>query len=263
MNTMFKLFTLGVALAVSVLSAPADSLVWHTDFPQAQAAAKAESKMVLLFFHGSDWCPPCIEMEKQVFQSPEFAAYASKALVLVNVDFPEKSSQSDALKQANQALKSKFNVGENFPTIVLVDDAGNTVYQEAGYAAGSLSEVLSSLKRHAPLPAAGSDSGYKDVNVAEFARLASEKENVILDVRTAKEYQISHIAGAVNIDVSSKDFEQKVAALDKNKTYLVHCASGVRSVRACKALDKLGFPNLYNLSGGIRAWVAAGEPVEH
>ena len=60
----------------------------------------------------------------------------------------------------------------------------------------------------------------------------------------------------------ASDFEAKAAALDKGKTYLVHCASGIRSVRACEKLEKLDFPSLYNLPGGFKAWVKAGEPVE-
>ena len=41
--------------------------IWFTDFPKAQARAKAEGKHVLLFFHGSGWCPACVEMQRQVF----------------------------------------------------------------------------------------------------------------------------------------------------------------------------------------------------
>jgi len=81
-------------------------------------------------------------------------------------------------------------------------------------------------------------------------------------VRTAQEFAAGHIAGAVNLDVTAADFEQKAAALDKSKTYLVHCASGVRSERACKKMTQLDFPRLYNLPGGFKAWSAAGEPVD-
>src|SRR5664279_3913179 len=76
-------------------------LTWFTDLPKALARAKAEGKSVLLFFHGSDWCPPCVEMQRQVFDSPEFFHYASRALILVDVDFPQKSTQSEELKRTN------------------------------------------------------------------------------------------------------------------------------------------------------------------
>jgi rhodanese-related sulfurtransferase/thioredoxin-related protein len=261
MKFLQRFFLLGVGLGLAVVPARAAELIWLTDLPQAQAQARAEKKTVLLFFHGSDWCPACVELRRQVLDTPEFAAYARQSLVLVDVDFPEKVAQSAALKQANLALKEKFNVGENFPTLVLLDDAGRTVYQEAGYAGGGLAGVLPPLQHHAPMPSAAPAAGYTDLSVADFAKLAADKQNVILDVRTAGEYSAGHIAGAVNLDVSAPDFAAKAAQLDKGKTYLVHCASGGRSVRACKALEQLDFPKLYNLPGGFHAWVDAGEPV--
>jgi rhodanese-related sulfurtransferase len=42
----------------------------------------------------------------------------------------------------------------------------------------------------------------------------------------------------------------------------VHCASGVRSVKACEKLDRLDFGHLYNLTGGFKAWAQAGQAVE-
>ncbi|MDR3460317.1 MAG: rhodanese-like domain-containing protein [Verrucomicrobiae bacterium] len=239
-------------------------LTWGTDLPKALVQAKAEGKSVLLFFHGSDWCPPCVEMQRQVFASPEFIKYARRMLVLVEVDFPQKSRQSDELKQANLALKARFNLSpeaeEGFPTLVLLNGAGETVYQETGYAGGGAAEVLPKLERHTGT--GEPTAAFKDLTVDEFARMAGDKQNVILDVRTPEEYQAGHIAGAVNLDVSAADFQAKAAALDRSKTYLVHCASGVRSVRACNKLNQLDFPNLYNLPGGFRAWVKAGQAVE-
>ena len=201
-------------------------------------------------------------MQKQVLQSPEFIRYAQSALVLVDVDFPEKTKQSEALKQANDALKAKFNISD-FPTLVLADASDRTIFQEASYGGGGPAEVLPNLQRHAKVPApADAVGGFKNLDVAEFAKMAADRQNVILDVRTAKEFQAGHIAGAVNLDVNLSDFAAKAAALDKGKTYLVHCASGKRSVQACEALGKLDFPKLYNLTGGFRAWANAGEPVE-
>jgi rhodanese-related sulfurtransferase/thioredoxin-related protein len=253
----------GLVLVLALAPARATQLTWLTSLPKAQAQASAENKSVLLFFHGSDWCPPCIEMQRQVLDSPEFINYARQTLVLVDVDFPEKVKQDEELKKADLALKARFNVGDALPTLVLLDDAGETVYQEAGYAGGGPAEVLPSLQRHVRAPStATTTTGYKDVSVAEFAKLTEDKQNVILDVRTKTEFEAGHIAGAINLDVMSPDFPEKAAALDKSKTYLVHCATGVRSERACKKLAKLDFPKLYNLPGGFKAWVKAGEPVE-
>jgi rhodanese-related sulfurtransferase/thioredoxin-related protein len=242
-------------------------LGWLTDLQQAEAQAKSERKSILLFFHGSDWCPPCVEMQREVFASPHFAEFARKGLVLVDVDFPANLKQDKALRQANLALKEKFNLSkesaEGFPTIVVLDDEGHTVFQETGYAAGSSAEVLAKLQRHAGTGASASrSSAFRDLSVEEFAQMAADKHNVILDVRTPGEFNAGHIAAAINLDVNASDFPQKAAALDKSMVFLVHCASGVRSVRACEQLSRLDFPKLYNLPGGFKAWVKAGKPVE-
>jgi len=111
-------------------------------------------------------------------------------------------------------------------------------------------------------PPAATTKSYKDVNVDEFDKLRSNTNAVILDVRTPEEFASGHIPGAKNIDINSLDFEKKVGHLDKSKTYLVNCASGGRSARACGKLSKLEFSNCYNLQGGIRAWEKAGKPVD-
>ncbi|MBM3831819.1 MAG: rhodanese-like domain-containing protein [Verrucomicrobia bacterium] len=103
---------------------------------------------------------------------------------------------------------------------------------------------------------------YKNIGVEEFAKLASDKKNVVLDVRTAKEFQDGHIPGAINIDVNAPDFEKKVAALDKTKVYLVHCAAGRRSAKACDKLGELKFSHLYNLEPGYNGWTKDGKAVE-
>jgi rhodanese-related sulfurtransferase len=206
-------------------------------------------------------------MQRQVFDSPAFAQYARRSLVLVDVDFPNKYKQDEALKRANAALKARFNLSpepdEGFPTIVLLNDTGETVFQETGYAGGGPAEVLPKLQRHAGTgtPPAAS-AAYKNLSVEEFAQMAADKQNVILDVRTPAEFSAGHIPRAVNLDYNAPDFQAKAAALDKSKTYLVHCAVGVRSARACEKLSRLDFPSLYNLPGGFKAWAKAGQPVE-
>jgi rhodanese-related sulfurtransferase/thioredoxin-related protein len=247
--------------------AHAAELKWLTDLPQAQARAKGEGKCVLLFFHGSDWCPSCVQMQRQVFDAPAFQDFAGRALILVDVDFPEKQPQAESLRVANQALKAKFNLsaapGEGLPTIVLLNEAGQTVFQETGYSGGGSAELMPKLEKHvATKTTAAGTITIKNLSVEEFARMAADKQNVILDVRTAREFDAGHLAGAINLDVLSADFATKATTLDQNKAYLVHCASGVRSATACDKLAKLGFQKLYNLPVGYRGWVKAGQPTE-
>jgi phage shock protein E len=120
--------------------------------------------------------------------------------------------------------------------------------------------TLSSAPSRAP--AADEKPAHKDVAPDEFEKLAKNPDTVILDVRTEKEYQAGHLKDAVLIDFNSKDFEEKVKQLDRSKTYLVHCAAGGRSTKACTKLDALDFPKVYNLAGGFKAWEKAGKPVE-
>ena len=102
----------------------------------------------------------------------------------------------------------------------------------------------------------------KRVGVEEFDKLRSQTNTLVLDVRTEKEFKAGHIPGAVNIDVNSKVFEAQVGKLGTNKTFLVHCAAGVRSRRACQVLNAAGFPFLYDLAPGFNGWEKAGKPEE-
>ncbi len=129
MRNRLTRFCLGILVSLTAQCSHAADLTWVTDLPKAQAQANAEKKAVLLFFHGSDWCPLCREMQAQVFAKPEFMAYARQALVLVDVDFPEKVKQDETLKRANLALKTKFNLVDNYPALVLLNEPGETVIQ--------------------------------------------------------------------------------------------------------------------------------------
>ena len=108
----------------------------------------------------------------------------------------------------------------------------------------------------------------KVVDAVEFQELAEAggEDVVILDVRTPGEFSGGHVPGAVNVDISASDFEQKIAALDPDKTYLVYCRSGGRSARACSMMAKQAIPAkaIYDLDAGITAWESAGnlwEPI--
>jgi rhodanese-related sulfurtransferase len=103
---------------------------------------------------------------------------------------------------------------------------------------------------------------YQNVGVERFDALRSDKKNIVLDVRTTKEFAAGHIKDAVNIDWNSPEFARKAGQLDRSKTYLVHCAGGVRSAKACDKLLQLNFKDLVNLEGGLNAWEKAGKPVE-
>jgi rhodanese-related sulfurtransferase len=126
-----------------------------------------------------------------------------------------------------------------------------------------IATLASSCATAADKPAAPpTAAAHKDVGADEFEKLAKEPDTVVLDVRTPEEYSAGHLKNSVPIDFKDKAFAEKVAKLDKGKTYLVYCAVGGRSAKACGKLDQLDFPKVYNLTGGIKAWEKAGKPVE-
>src|SRR5258708_36874179 len=105
---------------------------WLTDFSKAQDKAQVEKKLVLMDFNGSDWCPGCQELRKNVLNTQTFIDYAKKNLVLVDVDFPNGKQQTEELKRANKALASKYTV-EGFPTVLVLNSDGKELKRMDGY----------------------------------------------------------------------------------------------------------------------------------
>lgn len=79
-------------------------------------------------------------------------------------------------------------------------------------------------------------------------------EQILLDVRTADEFEEGHLPNAINIDFKSDNFEEIIDTLDKSKTYYVYCKSGNRSTQAVKKLNKAGIESLVNLKDGYTAY---------
>ncbi|MEO7724758.1 MAG: thioredoxin family protein [Chthoniobacterales bacterium] len=99
---------------------PADEkLHWLTDYDAAKAQARSENRMLLMLFTGSDWCPPCRALEKDLFSKPEFAQYAAKLLVLLEVDFPRRKPISAEQRAANAKVAGAYGV-EGFPTVIVL-----------------------------------------------------------------------------------------------------------------------------------------------
>src|SRR5258705_691249 len=87
------------------------TIIWQTDCEKAKVEAKAENKLILLNFSGSDWCGPCIRLKKDIFDSETFMKYADENLVLVNADFPrlKKNMLSKELQKQNESLADTYN----------------------------------------------------------------------------------------------------------------------------------------------------------
>ncbi|MCX6225649.1 MAG: rhodanese-like domain-containing protein [Bacteroidia bacterium] len=113
-------------------------------------------------------------------------------------------------------------------------------------------------------PASGGNL-YKNIKIAQADTLIRNHEGkadlVILDVRSPGEFSARHIRGAININFWDSGFTDSVSKLDRERTCLVYCTSGVRSSGATKKMSKLGFIKIYNMKRGMFGWRAAGLPV--
>jgi thioredoxin-related protein len=142
-----KTFVTIAALATwAVWTAGAAELEWATDLAKAKAKAKAEKKMVLVDFTGSDWCPPCMKLDKNVFATAEFEAFAKANLVLVQVDFPRKKRLAEGLQKANESLAKQFQVNA-FPTVIVLDGEGKELSREEGYSGVGAKEYVAKLQK--------------------------------------------------------------------------------------------------------------------
>lgn len=119
-----------------------EELTWHTDMSKATDISIKENKPMFLFFTGSDWCGWCIRLQKEVFKTPEFIKWAKENVVLVELDFPRKNEQTDAVKMQNAQLQQQLQV-RGYPTVWFVSavktDEGKvnlTALGSTGYVAG-------------------------------------------------------------------------------------------------------------------------------
>lgn len=144
-----------LAFATSALAKPD----WSENFAEAFARSKAEKKLLLVNFTGSDWCPACVQFDKEVYLQPEFREYAKSNLVLFEADFPMGLPQSAEVKAQNEQLRLEFGV-EGYPTLVVLNPEGKKVAELLGYQSGGPKALIADLEQvrqgHSPWPRRGS-----------------------------------------------------------------------------------------------------------
>lgn len=190
---MKTLLALTFCLLTTVLSA---APVWLTDLDAAKAQGVKENKPVLIDFTGSDWCPPCIQLHKVVFESAEFVAVASK-YVLVELDYPRKTPQAPELKAKNAELSKQFGIS-GFPTVLLIDAKSGEVFgKTVGFGGQSAKEYLQKL------------ASFK--NTPE-GRATLEKEQRTSAGRSAKSRELGQ---KIDEAIKAKDFKAAESALNE------------------------------------------------
>lgn len=187
---------LSVLALLAALSGFAAEPVWLTDLDAAKAQGVKENKPVLVDFTGSDWCPPCKALHKNVFESAEFSAVASK-YVLVELDYPKSKPQTPELKAKNAALSKQFGI-TGFPTVLLLDAKSGEVFgKTVGFGGQTAKEYLDKLASFQNTPE---------------GKAALEKEQKTAADRSSK----SRVLGQkINAAIAAKDFKAAEAALEE------------------------------------------------
>ncbi|GAA4276445.1 thioredoxin family protein [Aquimarina mytili] len=121
---------------------------WLTNFEDAKHIASKENKNIILVFSGSDWCAPCIKLEKQILDTQEFQRSVKDNYVLVKADFPRKKKNQlpEAVQTQNKKLAEMYNKSGGFPLVVVLDNTGKK-FGETGYKKTTPNAYLSILNK--------------------------------------------------------------------------------------------------------------------
>jgi thioredoxin-related protein len=141
-----RLFLFAAAVSLVFAAFARAESDWQHDYNKAQEDAKTNHKLLFLNFTGSDWCGWCIKLDKDIFSQPEFKNFAHDNLVLVELDFPRRKPQPTEERKQNMELAQKYEV-LGFPTIVVLNSNGQTVWKFDGYFPGGPEAFISQLQK--------------------------------------------------------------------------------------------------------------------
>jgi uncharacterized protein YyaL (SSP411 family) len=121
---------------------------WQTDFEKARQSARADHKLILLNFSGSDWCGPCIRLHEEIFESKSFTQFAAESLVLVNADFPrlKKNQLPKEQQRKNDQLADIYDKGGIFPLTLLMTPDGKVLKKWQGFPNMSADQFTKDMK---------------------------------------------------------------------------------------------------------------------
>ena len=130
-----------------VISFTSFSQNWITNFEAAKVLSAKQNQNIVLVFQGSDWCAPCIKLDKEIFSTPEFQNLAKDHFVMLQADFPRRKANklSKALTEQNSKLAAKYNNNGYFPLVVVLDKNG-TVLGKMGYEKSKPESYFNKLK---------------------------------------------------------------------------------------------------------------------
>ncbi|WP_158850369.1 thioredoxin family protein [Algibacter sp. L1A34] len=120
------ILTLAVTMVCAITAVAQD---WQTDFTVAKDIASKEHKPIILVFQGSDWCGPCIKLDREIWSTDTFKKYANKNYVMLQADFPKgkKNALPEAQTKANANLAETYNKNGIFPFVVVLNVKGEVL----------------------------------------------------------------------------------------------------------------------------------------
>ena len=139
-----KLFLSTLFLFATIVTISAQE--WLTDFEDAKKIASEKNRHIILVFEGSDWCAPCMKLNKEVWTTEEFKTYADDNFVMLLADFPRRKQNKleEQQQEKNNQLAEKYNHSGYFPLVVVLDENGK-VLGETGYNKMNASEYIELL----------------------------------------------------------------------------------------------------------------------
>jgi thiol-disulfide isomerase/thioredoxin len=186
---------------LGALSTAFAEATWLTNFEEAKKIALKEGKPILLDFTGSDWCPPCKALHKNVFSTEEFAKEAAGKYVLVELDFPRTKQIAPEVKAQNSELQKKYAI-TGYPTVLLVDAKTGEVFgRTVGFGGWTPRQYLDKL------------ASFKNTPAGKAALVDEEKKT---DENRSKATAARDAANAkIKAAVDAKDFDAACKAIDE------------------------------------------------
>ncbi|MCH2591612.1 MAG: thioredoxin family protein [Pedosphaera sp.] len=198
------LLAVGTAAILSLPTAQAAD-GWLVDFEKAKAQAAKEEKSILMEFTGSDWCPPCKALAKNVLTQDVFKTEMPKNFVLLKLDSPrDKSKQTPEEIEQYKVLSAKYGI-QGVPTIFLADAKGRPYYQTVGYSGDPADKYVANLKEQLGT-LAKRDAAFAKAEKAtgtEKAKLLAEGLSLVDDEMALKTYS-EVVAEIIELDADNK-----------------------------------------------------------
>ncbi len=121
--------TILIPLFIGILNFTVQAQEWQTSYKKSVQIALEKQQKIVLVFQGSDWCTPCIKLDKKIWSSKTFKTYAKNNFVLLKVDFPRRKKNKLSKKQTihNNMLAEKYNPQGYFPLVVILNSKGNVL----------------------------------------------------------------------------------------------------------------------------------------